>query len=330
MARALARCRGLEPDSEDDSSASDEYVAEPPPSQQDVQAAGQVIAAWGRRRKSRRKFLKTIGRLDETVGSSEAAIRAHLSPNARKHKPLPLVIVPDVLPTAVAEACLVVLKSLKELAWQSTSSYNDPGDKAHGAGSAQHSFAGCSREDSPLLGPIFEAFDSILPKQVFLGQCSRYQAGDFIEPHDDSAFSLADGVEHSRDIAVILHLTPHLAKSDGGLFVDHAGKSARTPIFNSMVAFRVPRQHEVTQVIARVQRYSIFGWFMEPGRLYNLQHSGSHGQNKKVKRQCVIQPTQCKKPVQHSLSQSPHQTAVNSPHTQHSRKRARRGSSCLA
>lgn len=330
MARALARARGLEIESEEDSAASDECVVEPPPTEQDVWAAGRVIAAWGRRRQSRRKFLKNIGNLDERLGSSEAAIRTHLSQKARTNKPLPLLIVPDVLPTAVAEACLVVLKSLPELSWQSTTSYTDPGDEAHGAGSASHSFAGCSREDSPLLGPIFKALDSILPKQVFLGQCSRYQVGDFIEPHDDSAFAVVDGVEHSRDVAIILHMTPHLVKSDGGLFVDHAGKSVRTPLFNSMVAFRVPRQHEVTQVISRVHRYSIFGWFMQPGRLYKLHHSGALGQNKTAKQQRVIQPMKRKEVIKLDPSQALHQTAVSSPHIHHKRKRARRGSSGLA
>jgi hypothetical protein len=49
------------------------------------------------------------------------------------------------------------------------------------------------------------------------------------------------------------------------------------PAFNRLVAFRVPRYHQVTPVLpcvgAEHRRYSVFGWFLEPGRLYPL-HTG--------------------------------------------------------
>lgn len=284
MARAMARAKGLEPDAEDDSSASesDENCAEAPPTEEEVKAAGRVILKWSRRPKARSKMLERIGQFDDSrLGSGKEALRIHLS---GKMKALPLVIVPDVLPARVANAALVVLRSLPELAWQSATSHTDTGEKSHGAGSAGHSFSGCSRDDVPLLSPIFKVLERIMPKQVFLGQCSRYKAGDFIEPHDDSAYATVGNEQNSRDVAVILHLAPDWVKGHGGLFVDHAGKSVRTPVFNSMVAFRVPRQHEVTEVIGQAPRYSIYGWFVQPGRLYELDHGCSQGQNKKTKR----------------------------------------------
>jgi hypothetical protein len=42
------------------------------------------------------------------------------------------------------------------------------------------------------------------------------------------------------------------------------------PEFNSLVAFRIPRFHEVTAVTADRARYSIFGWFLTEGVLYDL------------------------------------------------------------
>lgn len=48
-----------------------------------------------------------------------------------------------------------------------------------------------------------------------------------------------------------------------------AGKEY-VPEFNSIVAFKVPRYHEVTAVTSRRPRLSIFGWFLQPGKLYEL------------------------------------------------------------
>ena len=42
------------------------------------------------------------------------------------------------------------------------------------------------------------------------------------------------------------------------------------PEFNSVIAFRVPRYHEVTHMRTNRPRYSVFGWFLQPGQLYEL------------------------------------------------------------
>ena len=44
--------------------------------------------------------------------------------------------------------------------------------------------------------------------------------------------------------------------------VDIKGKRAIVPEWNSIVAFRVPRMHEVTTCKTNRCRYSVFGWFL--------------------------------------------------------------------
>ena len=67
------------------------------------------------------------------------------------------------------------------------------------------------------------------------------------------------------------------------------------PKFNRLVLFSVPRFHQVTPVVAQAAasaaphlRLSVFGWFMQPGRLYPLMtgatgtESSSRGKTKKT------------------------------------------------
>ena len=42
------------------------------------------------------------------------------------------------------------------------------------------------------------------------------------------------------------------------------------PEFNSVIAFRVPRYHEVTRMNTNQPRFSVFGWYLQPGHLYKL------------------------------------------------------------
>merc|ERR1719316_1432826 len=115
-----------------------------------------------------------------------------------------------------------------------------------------------------MLEPLCSALAGLLPTQPALLQCGRYQQGDYIEPHDDAALVTVNGVEHSRDIAIVLHLS-QLSLDDGGSFNDIAGGAVFAPCFNSLIAFRVPRLHEVTTMMASAPRYSIYGWFVAPG-----------------------------------------------------------------
>ena len=42
------------------------------------------------------------------------------------------------------------------------------------------------------------------------------------------------------------------------------------PEFNSVIAFRVPRYHQVTRMNTNQPRFSVFGWYLQPGQLYKL------------------------------------------------------------
>ena len=65
----------------------------------------------------------------------------------------------------------------------------------------------------------------------------------------------------------------------GGAFVDLEGPGGRAvlvPRFNTLCAFRVPRWHSVEPVAAGAPRarMSIFGWFLSPGKFYDLDGGG--------------------------------------------------------
>lgn len=268
MARAMALARGEAPPEE---SASDESASEDlgdkTPTAEEVESATQTISAWAAKKKSSAKMLERVGDLNSLIGTRATALRAL---NGKPKSAAPLLVVPNLLPTSVAEAALVLMRALPEEHWDLASAKTDQGKRKDGAGTTRHSFAGYPREDAEGLLPIFAALDGILPGQRSLLQCGRYKTNDFIEPHDDMAFATLDGQEYSRDVAVVLHLTPGWGLADGGAFVDHAGGSARCPTFNTLVVFRVPRMHEVSPVTTRAARYSMYGWFLAPGKLYTL------------------------------------------------------------
>ena len=57
----------------------------------------------------------------------------------------------------------------------------------------------------------------------------------------------------------------------GGALVDIDNDSKKyVPEFNSLIAFTVPRWHQVEVMLTHRPRYSIFGWFLEAGQLYDL------------------------------------------------------------
>ena len=110
-------------------------------------------------------------------------------------------------------------------------------------------------------------------------------------------------VQCSRTLAVVYYCTSVWEASWGGALVDlesserqsdGAADAARVaaaaaglqlparakllpPKFNRLVVFSVPRFHQVTPVVPQPHasapprlRLSVFGWFMQPGRLYPL------------------------------------------------------------
>jgi hypothetical protein len=116
----------------------------------------------------------------------------------------------------------------------------------------------------------------------------------------DKSFAAIFDQDYSREIAMVYYITPRdwNYEVDGGGFVDYGPpaidgtmktnnvrlffvctlyltvlQNSRTynPTFNSLVLFSVPRWHAV-QPIKRPNRnrLSIFGWFLQPGQLYQL------------------------------------------------------------
>ncbi len=64
-------------------------------------------------------------------------------------------------------------------------------------------------------------------------------------------------------------------EDSSGAAVEHV------PTFNTLCAFRVPRWHAVTPLsppasAAAPRRLSLFGWFLQPGELYDLD-AGMNG-----------------------------------------------------
>ena len=56
----------------------------------------------------------------------------------------------------------------------------------------------------------------------------------------------------------------------GGTLVDMETTRKYVPEFNSLIAFNVPRFHEVQAVTTNRPRYSIFGWFLTGGVKYEV------------------------------------------------------------
>jgi hypothetical protein len=137
------------------------------------------------------------------------------------------------------------------------------------------------------------------PTHIHTFSAGKYVKGHHIATHDDRAYTNvlmecppddgdddSDGggrsvtrvVECSRDIALIYYLTKDWKREYGGVLRDEETGTDYVPIFNSAVAFRVPRRHSVSAVVkAPRPRYTIFGWYVLPGRLYDLSQPAGTG-----------------------------------------------------
>ena len=94
---------------------------------------------------------------------------------------------------------------------------------------------------------------------------------------------------------MVYYLTKDWHERLGGAFVDLATGSELVPRFNSLVAFWVPRMHEVTPMLTRRERLSVFGWFYvrcpsgstdaaeEPRRKQGRKHGREEAEDKSKK-----------------------------------------------
>ena len=78
--------------------------------------------------------------------------------------------------------------------------------------------------------------------------------------------------------------TPWDAAAHGGEFVDRDAGDAYAPSHNSLVAFRVPRLHEVRPPTSDRLRYSVFGWLYAPAGGAPRGGGGEGAPRKKRKR----------------------------------------------
>ena len=181
-----------------------------------------------------------------------------------------LVRLRNFLPPHVAQGAFDVVRRIKDAHWIRTDSAKD-----YASNNIEHAFYSC--KSAPGLEELLRIFVAWQPERLQSFSAAKYECTHHIEPHDDCAFTtvaMDDGtlVECSRDIAVILYLTPEWRTEHGGVLRDLDGHADLTPEFNSAVIFRVPRMHEVTPVTTTEHtRYSLFGWYLQPGRLYDLE-----------------------------------------------------------
>jgi len=198
-----------------------------------------------------------------------------------------LVKLRNFLPEPVAKRVLATLQAIKEEEWvwisfcvwcdrltklgqAVTAAYEDPAQN-----NIDHHFR--SSKSFANADAIFSMFKSVAPDLESSFSAGRYTTSHYIAPHDDKAYKQIGDQIYSRHIALIYYLTPDWKEEHGGALLDMEGKQEYVPEFNSCVLFSVPRWHEVKPVkAADKQRLSIFGWFLKPGKSYELNTERSY------------------------------------------------------
>ena len=204
--------------------------------------------------------------------NDRAAVRAHLaSHNALERLDADgFVRIKNFLPAHVAEVAHDMCKN--HTAWEAM----DDGEIAYRNDAVHHSFQFAEPDEHPkTLGVLAEAVAMLFDELVPSFSIAKYGRGDSIAPHDDKAHVDVDGVLHSRKIAGILYLAKNWKAKFGGALVDLEAEAEHVPSFNTFVAFKVPRMHFVAPVLVDNRpRLSVFGWWLQPGRLYELDVDG--------------------------------------------------------
>ncbi|KAI7835681.1 hypothetical protein COHA_010420 [Chlorella ohadii] len=218
-----------------------------------------------------------------------------------------IVKVSNFLPPFVAEGALQILQRLPPGRWNDTAADEDytHNNIAHRFWSVKGATGG-----GPALEALLRAFSLLAPEQFNAFSAARYETDHHIAPHDDRAYTpvqLDSGevISCSRDLTCVYYLTKDWTEDMGGAFVDleadpepsssagangaasSGGGSASSgggsvqqhpaqqrqgrlyvPEFNSAVFFRVPRYHRQAGKLG--YWFSVFGWFLQPGQLYDL------------------------------------------------------------
>lgn len=174
------------------------------------------------------------------------------------------------MPDSVAQLALKTLQEMPRESWNLTQA-----DRDASRNNVAHRFSS-RRFGSETLTHLFRVLGELLPGELNSFSAGRYLHRDHIERHDDRQYTdvrMEDGstVLCSRTVAVIWYLTPDWRKEWGGAFHDLETGEEILPEFNTLVAFHVPRFHAVLPVTGKTPRFSIFGWFLRPGKLYSLE-----------------------------------------------------------
>eukprot|EP00931_Biecheleriopsis_adriatica_P090279 TRINITY_DN64295_c0_g1_i1.p1 TRINITY_DN64295_c0_g1~~TRINITY_DN64295_c0_g1_i1.p1 ORF type:complete len:351 (+),score=78.11 TRINITY_DN64295_c0_g1_i1:30-1082(+) len=186
-----------------------------------------------------------------------------------------LVRVSDVLPGELAEQSFTTMQSLQASDWKESNSatYDDAG--TYGDKTAKHWFY---RYDGDQLDGTLRELHSLAPALFPSFQAAKYETSGNLSAHDDSNFFVITNNDKNRSsrypagtvmfrkIAVIYYLTKDWRQEFGGSLMDLHGQEPRclVPRFNSLVAFLVPRVHQVEELAAGCPpRFSLFGWFSE-------------------------------------------------------------------
>lgn len=204
-----------------------------------------------------------------------------------------LVQIKGVLPPRIADGAAAILARIADSKWNTLEWDGDPGKPALDGIRAAHRFGAVVDPSDVHGGPeLLKALSRLMPpadnkhSSFHLG---RFEEGDFLAPQNDAAFCAVDAgtkdpakagqiLKCSRDVGVMLFLSKHRKESDGGLFrdlyyqhrADHKGMSY-VPEFNSLIAYHVPRQYEVTPILSEEPLLSVFGWYLQEGELYDLK-----------------------------------------------------------
>jgi len=176
----------------------------------------------------------------------------------------PLVKVGKILPSKTARQLFRALGSSD--AWELATAATDLDDAAENAGSTQHQYRvgdGGSKAGKAL-GSVIQLIENMVPEAKVSFQAAKYTKGHHIEPHDDTAHKVIEGRIYRRAVAIIFYLSKDWDASLGGSFIDHATGTEHVPRFNTLVAFRVPRLHQVSPLTTNRARVSVFGWLYEP------------------------------------------------------------------
>jgi Rps23 Pro-64 3,4-dihydroxylase Tpa1-like proline 4-hydroxylase len=204
----------------------------------------------------RHLFIDAIPEIRKSIG--EAGIEAKLEENDGFFK------ISNFFSPETAEHIHQLISRVAEEDWQDA--YAEEDAKVN---NIDHAFQ--SARTFPSHHALFALFKRIMPELMGDFSMGKYTESHFIAPHDDRAYKEVNGEHFSRHIAVIYYSSKNWKAEFGGQLVDMVTGKEYVPEFNSLVAFRVPRFHQVKPVLVpSLERYSIFGWFFKPGINYEL------------------------------------------------------------